>query len=66
MPQRILCSGCGCVLYNGEVLKCPQDVVKKYEGKCPECGKRLDFTLESVIIEDNARNEKTKGRRNVK
>jgi len=66
MPQKILCSGCGCVLYNGEILKSPQDLVKKYEGKCPECGKRLDFSLENVHIEDNESSEKNKNYRNTK
>jgi DNA-directed RNA polymerase subunit RPC12/RpoP len=50
MPQRILCSECGEVLYEGELLKSPQDIIKKYEGKCPSCGKRLEFDTEQVKI----------------
>jgi len=38
VPQRILCSECGEVLCEGDLLKSPQDVIKKFEGKCPNCG----------------------------
>jgi transcription initiation factor IIE alpha subunit len=50
MPQRILCSKCGEVLYEGDLLKSPQDVIKKFEGKCPSCGKELSFDTDSVTV----------------
>jgi len=53
MPQKIVCSECGAVLYEGELLKSPQDIVKKFEGKCPGCGKELVFTTEGVTVSPN-------------
>jgi NAD-dependent SIR2 family protein deacetylase len=50
MPQRILCSKCGEVLYEGDLLKSPQDIIKKFEGKCPECGKDLCFETDGVKV----------------
>lgn len=50
MPQKIMCSECNYTLYEGDILKSPQDVVKKFDGKCPNCGKRLGFSTDGVII----------------
>jgi DNA-directed RNA polymerase subunit RPC12/RpoP len=50
MPQRILCAKCGEALYEGELLKSPQDIIKKYEGRCPSCGKELEFDTEQVKV----------------
>jgi ribosomal protein S27E len=50
LPQRILCSKCGEVLYEGDLLKSPQDVIKKFEGKCPKCGKELCFETDGVQV----------------
>jgi hypothetical protein len=50
LPQRILCSKCQEVLYEGDLLKSPQDVIKKFEGKCPKCGKELCFETDGVQV----------------
>ena len=50
MPQRILCKNCDEVLYEGDLLKSPQDVIKKFDGKCPECGKELSFEPDAVSV----------------
>lgn len=50
MPQRVICRECGEVLYEGDLLRSPQDVIKKFEGKCPKCGKGLGFDGESVHV----------------
>jgi len=50
MPQQITCSECGYCLYEGELLRSPQDVIKKYDGKCPSCNKKLSFTHEAVTV----------------
>jgi len=50
MPQRIICSGCGYVFYEGNTVKSPNDVIKEYGGKCPKCGKNLKFTVDSVEV----------------
>jgi hypothetical protein len=53
MPQRILCKECDEVLYEGDLLKSPQDVIKKHEGKCPACGKELAFETNAVSVKPN-------------
>lgn len=50
MPQKIVCSGCGHILYEGEILKSPQDIVKKYAGRCPRCNKSLSFSSTGVKV----------------
>jgi len=50
LPQRILCKGCNEVLYVGDLLKSPLDVIKKFEGKCPKCGKDLAFEKDAVSV----------------
>jgi DNA-directed RNA polymerase subunit RPC12/RpoP len=50
MPQQITCSGCGKTLYDGEILKSPQDIIKKHNGRCPECNKKLDFSPDNLMI----------------
>ena len=62
MPQEIICSGCGYVLYEGEILRSPQDIIKKYEGKCPNCGKSLVIDIVNITItnaDDVERKKKT-------
>jgi len=31
-------------------LKSPQDVMKKFEGRCPKCGKGLSFDTDAVKV----------------
>ena len=54
MPQRVICSECSHVLYESNIeiniLRSPQDIAKKYGGRCPSCGKILKFSFESVSI----------------
>ncbi len=50
MPQKITCSECDYTLYEGDILKSPLDIVKKFDGKCPNCGKPLGFTTDGVVI----------------
>ncbi|MFQ6053314.1 MAG: hypothetical protein ACE5OO_03665 [Candidatus Bathyarchaeia archaeon] len=50
MPQKISCSGCGYTLYEGDILKSPQDIIKKYEGRCPNCDKKLSFSPKGVKV----------------
>jgi len=50
LPQKIVCSGCNEVLYEGELLKSPQDVIKKYEGHCPKCKKEMKFSTDGVVV----------------
>jgi len=50
MPQRVICSECAHVLYEGDILRSPQDIAKKYEGRCPSCRKILKASNESISI----------------
>jgi len=50
VPQRVICKECGEILYEGDLLRSPLDVIKKFEGKCPKCGKDLGFEGESVEV----------------
>ncbi|MEM3609201.1 MAG: hypothetical protein QXM65_08130 [Candidatus Bathyarchaeia archaeon] len=43
MPQRVICQGCGQVLYEGVDLKPPDEILNQYNGKCPKCGKKLSL-----------------------
>jgi len=39
--QTVRCSKCGKVLYQGMDLKPIDEIIKSYNGKCPQCGKAL-------------------------
>lgn len=41
MPERVVCEECGYVLYEDDDLKTPDEILSQYDGKCPECGKKL-------------------------
>lgn len=50
MPQKVVCSECGQTLYEGDILKSPQDIIKKYDGRCPKCNRKLGVETKSVSI----------------
>jgi hypothetical protein len=50
MPQRVICQGCSYVLYEGAELKPPDEILQQYEGKCPECGKKLSLLPINVEV----------------
>jgi len=54
MPQEIVCSNCGYKLYEGNILKSPQDIIKKFDGRCPECNKDLSFSSGGVDIKPSS------------
>jgi ribosomal protein S27AE len=43
VPQRVVCQKCGYVLYEGDDLKPPDEIMQQCNGKCPKCGKKLAF-----------------------
>lgn len=51
MPQRVVCEDCGKILYEGLDLKPPDEIIQRYNGKCPKCGKRLAFVPITVEVE---------------
>jgi DNA-directed RNA polymerase subunit RPC12/RpoP len=50
MPQRILCEDCNEILYQGSELVPPEEIIRKHDGRCPKCGKKLCFTAEKVEV----------------
>lgn len=50
MPQKVLCQECGCMLYEGEDLKPPDEIIQKHNGKCPKCGRKLSFIPQNVEV----------------
>ncbi|MCD6242625.1 hypothetical protein J7K06_02915 [Candidatus Bathyarchaeota archaeon] len=41
MPQIVVCQNCGEILYKGNDLKPPEEIVQRYNGRCPKCGRKL-------------------------
>jgi len=41
LPQRVVCHQCGYILYDGDELKPPDEILQEYNGKCPKCGRKL-------------------------
>ncbi|MCW4043279.1 MAG: hypothetical protein NWE90_06105 [Candidatus Bathyarchaeota archaeon] len=50
MPLIIKCEKCYTVLYEGKELKSPYEVLELYEGRCPECGRKLFFDPINVEV----------------
>ncbi len=40
-PLCVLCEDCSALLYEGTKLISPQEIIERYNGRCPECNKRL-------------------------
>jgi len=53
MPQKVTCSECNYLLYEGDILKSPQDIIKKYDGHCPKCNRELGVGGANVRIYPN-------------
>ncbi len=43
MPQRVTCSKCKHVLFDSLDLTPPDEIIQKFDGRCPKCGKKLSF-----------------------
>ena len=50
MPQKIICQECGELLYEGTDLKPPDEIIQRYNGKCPKCGRKLSIVPTSVEV----------------
>jgi len=53
MPQKVTCVECEHTLYKGNILKSPQDIIKKYDGNCPKCNRKLKANLKGLRIYPN-------------
>lgn len=51
MPQETICSGCGAILYRGFEPEPPIETVKRYNGICPNCGRKLSVEPEEIEIQ---------------
>lgn len=50
VPQRVMCQGCGHVLYEGAELKPPDEIIHEHDGKCPKCSKKLSLIPADVDV----------------
>ncbi len=50
LPQQVNCYDCGAILYKGEDLKSPEEILQIHEGKCPKCGKRLSLMPQGIDV----------------
>ncbi len=48
MQQKVTCAECNYMLHEGNILKSPQDIVKKFDGRCPECNRKLSFEGKTI------------------
>ena len=50
MPQKVTCAECNHLLYESNILKSPQDIIKLFDGRCPECNRELSFEGKAIRI----------------
>jgi len=50
VPQRVSCDRCGAILYEGEELKSPEEILQMHDGKCPKCGRNLSLTPKKIEV----------------
>ena len=50
MPQRVICHGCNHVLYEGNDLKPPDEIISENGGKCPKCDRKLSLLPINVEV----------------
>jgi hypothetical protein len=50
MPEKVVCQECNCVLYEGDELKPPDEIIQKHDGKCPNCGRKLSLIPQNVEV----------------
>ncbi len=50
MPQKIVCEECGFSLYEGAEVKQPIEIILQYDGKCPKCGKDLEYNVSNIQV----------------
>jgi RNase P subunit RPR2 len=43
MPERVICQQCKTVLYEGDELKPPEEIIQSLNGRCPKCDRKLSI-----------------------
>ena len=51
MPLKIVCSSCGFVFYEGKDPKSVDNVLKKWDYRCPCCLSKLELKIQKWEIE---------------
>ncbi|MDH5390931.1 MAG: hypothetical protein OEX10_07250 [Candidatus Bathyarchaeota archaeon] len=57
MPLTILCQRCGTILYEGEEMKPPYELLLELNGRCPVCNRRLSRIPQSFEVKPIEENE---------
>ena len=57
LPQKVNCHQCGYVLYQGEELRSPEEILQVHEGKCPKCGTKLSLSPMNVDVGASSKNK---------
>jgi len=50
MPQRVICEQCKTILYEGDELKPPEEIIQSHNGRCPKCGRKLSLIPTTVEV----------------
>lgn len=50
MPQQVFCQNCNVLLNKSEDLVPPDEIIQRYDGKCPSCAKKLSLTPIKVEV----------------
>jgi DNA-directed RNA polymerase subunit RPC12/RpoP len=46
----VTCAECNHLLYESNILKGPQDIIKKFDSRCPECNRKLSFDAKAISL----------------
>jgi hypothetical protein len=49
-PMKVSCEKCEFLLYEGLDVKAPYEIVQEYNGRCPNCARRLRHKPEGIEI----------------
>jgi len=50
LPQKVKCNSCGEILYEGDDLKSPEEIIQIHDGECPKCGNKISTVPENVEV----------------
>ncbi len=50
MPERIICHRCSFILYEGDEPLPPEEIVKRFGGRCPRCLAELSYAPITIEI----------------